>query len=532
MDAARSEAVTLRASSNALLLRAAVVSRLVSGPYVATRGVFMQLAFGRVAAIVAICFFILDASVDKRLAAQSASKSRSNNASSSESEHWREAESCGVACGYMFARLLGRNIEYRDAVNAIPIENGGTSLAALQEGLRRLDVATSILKAKPRDLDRIAMPVITHMLPRRETGNAVGHFLLVLRVDEQSVRYVEPNYAASIETVPRNEFLRCWSGYLVAPTRPKAVAESCLEFALYALFATTISFGVFPRGSAYVCRRLESLKLHLMLLLVGLIGASTVLTGCAAVQPRSHAAPDASLPRPETEDLSRLVAWNTDADLGALPPDGAAEALFRIENQGGSEVRLHLGSPTCRCSEARIEREALKPGESTNIHMVMRSRPRQAGPADARVYVEAEKGRWAEMLSVHAVELGANFPDYTYAIGASPPASRTASVGGSLFLKGPASVVKVDVPLSGTGLESLLLIRDQRVGSPTPMPGYVYRDCSFTVELNSKTNLVAERREVALPVAATIDGRTTLHHVRLTVLPSLRSAGTMTRCVQ
>jgi hypothetical protein len=492
----------------------------------------MQLAFGRPAAIVAICFFILDTSVDKRLVAQSDGKSRSNNTTSAESQHWREAESCGVACGYMLARLLGRSIDYTDAVKAIPIENGGTSLAALQEGLGGLGVETSILKAKPRDLDRIAMPVITHMLPRRETTNAVGHFLLVLRVDEHSVRYVEPNYAASIETVPRNEFLRCWSGYLVAPTRRKSVAESCLEFALGGLFATTISLGVFPRGRAYVCRLLESLKLRPMLLRVGLIGASTVVTGCAAIQPRSHAAPDASLSRPETEDLSGLVAWNTDADLGALPPDGAAEALFRIENQGASEVRLHVGLPTCRCSEARIERETLKPGESTNIHMVMRSRPRQAGPADARVYVEAEKGRWAEMLSVHAVELGANFPDYTYAIGGSPPASGRTTVGGSLFLKGPASVVKVDVPLSGTGLESLLVIRDLRVGLPTQMRGYVCCDCSFTVELNSKASFVEERREVALPVAASIDGQTTLHHVRLAVLPSLRSAGTMTRSIQ
>jgi hypothetical protein len=375
----------------------------------------------------------------------------------------------------------------------------------------------------------MAMPVIAHMLPRREATDAVGHFLLVLRVDDHSVRYVEPNYAASIETVPRNQFLRCWSGYLVAPTPRKAVSESCFEFALCTLFATTISLGVFPRTRSCVRRRLESWKLSSMLFLVGLAGASCLAPGCAATPLSFHAPPAASLSRPETVHWPRLVAWNTDADLGALPPDGAAEALFRIENQGDSEVRLHLGSPTCRCSEARIEREALKPGESTNIHMVMRSKPRQAGPADARVYVEAEKGPWAEVLSVHAVQLGANLPDYTYAIGASSPASRKASVVGNVFLKGSASVVKVDVPLSATGLESLLIIRDLRVGSPTQMPGYVRRDCSFTVELNSKTALVKERREVALPVSVTVDGQTTLHHVRLAVLPSARSAGTLAR---
>jgi hypothetical protein len=448
---------------------------------------------------------------------------------SSESQHWREAESCGVACGYMLARLLGRNIDYGDAASAIPIETGGTSLSALQKGLRGLGVGTTILKAKPRDLDCMAMPVIAHMLPRREASNAVGHFLLVLRVDDRSVRYVEPNYAASIETVPRNQFLRCWSGYLVAPTRRKAVSESCFELALCALFATTISFGVFPRGRSLVRRHLEIWKLRSMLFLVGLTGASCVAPGCAATPLSSHAPTGTSLSRPKTEDLCRLVAWNTEADLGALPPDGAAEALFRIENQGDSEVRLHLGSPTCRCTEARIEREALKPGESTNIHMVMRSRPHQAGPADARVYVEVEKGPWAEMLSVHAVQLGANFPDYTYAIGASSPASRKASVVGNVFLKGSASELKVDVPLSGTGLESLLIIRNLRVGSSIQMPGYVRQACSFTVELNSKVALVKERREVSLPVSVAVDGQTTLHRIRLAVLPPARSTGTLAR---
>jgi hypothetical protein len=85
--------------------------------------------------------------------------------------------------------------------------------------------------------------------------------------------------------------------------------------------------------------------------------------------------------------------------------------------------------------------------------------------------------------------------------------------------------------LSGSGLESLLVIRDLRFGSTTQMTGYARRDCSFTVELNSKTGLVKERREVALPVSVTIDGRTTLHRIRLIVLPSARSAATIARNV-
>ena len=79
--------------------------------------------------------------------------------------HWREAQSCGVACGYMLARLLGSEITYDDAVAAIPIEKGGSSLLGLQEGLAALGVSATVLRAKPRDLDHFATPLIATSCP-------------------------------------------------------------------------------------------------------------------------------------------------------------------------------------------------------------------------------------------------------------------------------------------------------------------------------------------------------------------------------
>jgi hypothetical protein len=252
-----------------------------------------------------------------------------------------------------------------------------------------------------------------------------------------------------------------------------------------------------------------------------LVAVSCLSSGCGARQ-RDPGTADAPEQLPRTETGCRVVAWNTEMDLGFLPPSGSAEGVFRIENQGDSDVLLHLGSPTCRCSEARIEKETLRPGESTNVRMLMRSRPFQAGPADARVFVEADGGRWAEMLSVHAVELGANFPAYSYVIGGSTPVRKCASVGGDVYLKTSQALAKVDVPLVGTGLEPILAIRDARVGPPVEGPGCVRRECSFTIELKSQKSFVAERREVELPVLVTIDGETSRHRVRLTILPSGR----------
>jgi Peptidase C39 family/Protein of unknown function (DUF1573) len=478
--------------------------------------------FYRPLAITLISILSLSISIVDRLKADiSVSPKAANNLL--QNGHWREAQSCGVACGYMLARLLGRDLDYEDAVEAIPIEDGGTSLSGLKDGLKALGVSTAIWRATPKDLDRLTMPVIAHMLPRREASNSVGHFLLVLQIDDRSVRYIEPNYAASIETVPRNQFLRGWSGYLVAPESGKTIFECWLEFALWGVFATSISIGGFPEIRSIMVRVRASWKRDQLFLVACVLGSTCLAPGCAASRPILSSSFDVTEQRARTQDMSRLVAWSTEADLGVLPRDGAAEALFRIDNQSRGEVRLHLGSPTCRCSEARIEKEILKAGESTNVHMVMRSRPRQAGPANAHVYLEAEGGKWAEMLSVHAVELGANFSDYTYVIGDKAPAARSVSVVGNVFLKAATTRAKVDVTLVGTGLESVLRIRDSHWGPPIEMPGCVCRECAFTVELNPKANAIDERREVILPVSVDVGGEKSAHRVRLTILPSGRS---------
>ncbi len=338
-------------------------------------------------------------------------------------QHWREAQSCGVACGYMLARLLGVEVTYGDAAAAIPIEEGGTSLLGLQKGLAALGVSATVLQAKPRDLDHLATPVIAHVLPRRETSNAVGHFLLVLQIDDRSVRYIEPNYAASIETVPRSQFVRCWSGYLILPESRKVSSHRSLEFVLWGVIAASVSIGSLPlvrwvlRNPRAFWRRRRAQSLASLIVSCLTLGCAALPANVSLSVEQSASSVDEIAARRASPDALRLIAWNTEADLGVLPRDGTAEGLFRIENQGNSTVRLRLGSPTCRCSEARLEQETLVAGASTSVHMIMRSRPRQAGPADARVYIEAEGGSWAEALSVHAIELGANFPNYTYMVG-------------------------------------------------------------------------------------------------------------------
>jgi hypothetical protein len=430
----------------------------------------------------------------------------------------------------MLARLCGIEVTYGEAVAAIPIEEGGTSLLGLQKGLAALGLSATVLKAKPRDLDHLATPVIAHVLPRRETKNAVGHFLLVLQIDDRSVRYIEPNYAASIETVPRSQFVRCWSGYLILPKSRKTSWHRSLEIALWGVIAVSVSIGGFaiarwgvrhrPALRGWRAQSLASLLLSCLML-----GCTALPANVSVSVEQSASSVDQAVARTGAPDVLRLVAWNTEVDLGVLPRDGGAEGIFHIENQGDSTVRLHLGSPTCRCSEARLEQETLVAGASTSVHMMMRSRPRQAGPADARVYIEAEGGSWAEALSVHAIELGANFPNYTYIVGGSAQAARTASIVGNLFLKASSSKPKVAVALGGTGLESELVVQDIRVGQPVGISGCVRRECSFSLGVNSRHNMAKKPRDVVLQVRVSIDGDVSTHPIRVNILPSDPSGG-------
>ena len=147
----------------------------------------------------------------------------------------------------------------------------------------------------------------------------------------------------------------------------------------------------------------------------------------------------------------QLVIGSTEVDLGILPKEGEATARFWVENQGDDSVRLNLGVPTCRCTQATIEKSLLRPGEATSIRMAMRSRPDAAGPSDAQVYLTAE-GQMGRNPRIHGIQWGARFPEYRYLVGGPTPSHR-ATITGSLYLRNAATTCRIDPSLAKTGME-------------------------------------------------------------------------------
>lgn len=54
-------------------------------------------------------------------------------------------------------------------------------------------------------------------------------------------------------------------------------------------------------------------------------------------------------------------------DFGIMTPGSTGEHSFRIKNVGTDDLRLRLGATTCKCTLGELDREALAPGEETEI---------------------------------------------------------------------------------------------------------------------------------------------------------------------
>lgn len=54
-------------------------------------------------------------------------------------------------------------------------------------------------------------------------------------------------------------------------------------------------------------------------------------------------------------------------DFGMMKPGDEGEHTFVIKNVGTEDLRLRLGATTCKCTLGDLDREALAPGEQTNV---------------------------------------------------------------------------------------------------------------------------------------------------------------------
>lgn len=178
------------------------------------------------------------------------SLSESEAPHSAQLDNWREDASCGVACCHILLRLNGLPTEFGDCKREIPIHAGGSTLLDMREGCRRLGLECEAISSSPSKITYLRFPFIAHLYPKE--SSEVGHYIVVLEVKEHSVTYIEPNWAATIENMPRSDFLASWSGNVLMPS-PRFPLSTKGETAGWLTLAvlTVITFLYWPRAAIH-----------------------------------------------------------------------------------------------------------------------------------------------------------------------------------------------------------------------------------------------------------------------------------------
>jgi hypothetical protein len=120
---------------------------------------------------------------------------------------------CGPNCLYMIMRLHGSAAEYVEVVNAIRPSTApdaqGASLADLVKAANDSAFPCQVKRyGTARELAGCGLPLIAHF--------AAGHYVVVLAVDDEYVRYMDGSSGAT-GRLRLGKFQSLWSGYVVEP---------------------------------------------------------------------------------------------------------------------------------------------------------------------------------------------------------------------------------------------------------------------------------------------------------------------------
>lgn len=77
-----------------------------------------------------------------------------------------------------------------------------------------------------------------------------------------------------------------------------------------------------------------------------------------------------------SQGVPKLVAKNTEFDLGNLTAGKTYSHEFKITNGGNNTLLLKKGRTSCKCTGVKLTKTTLKPGEFTNF--VLETQPKQS----------------------------------------------------------------------------------------------------------------------------------------------------------
>jgi ATP-binding cassette subfamily B protein len=129
---------------------------------------------------------------------------------------------CGAAALATVALHYRRPLGLEQMRDLAGTDRIGTNLLGMVQAAEKLGFSAKGAKGSYEALGRAPVPAIAHI----KTDEGLGHFVVLHRVGKQGVVVADPG--RGIQNLPRDEFCRRWTGYLLLlvpdPQAPRAVS--------------------------------------------------------------------------------------------------------------------------------------------------------------------------------------------------------------------------------------------------------------------------------------------------------------------
>jgi len=143
--------------------------------------------------------------------------------------HWRDERNCGVSCCFLLLRMANRDVGYKQVQALIPVGDQGSNLADMSAACHALGLPTRVLRLAPSDLAPVECPIIAHL----DLDSDHGHYVVVLKLDDNYAYYLDPSNPI-VQRHARGDFMRSWSGAILAPAAGVPSRLAWGDFVLYA----------------------------------------------------------------------------------------------------------------------------------------------------------------------------------------------------------------------------------------------------------------------------------------------------------
>jgi ABC-type bacteriocin/lantibiotic exporter with double-glycine peptidase domain len=130
-------------------------------------------------------------------------------------EVWRTANRCGANAVFIALRLNDVDANYERVMQRLPINERGTTLREMRDGLASFGLDAQVVRATPDSLQHCPLPVIAHFEEQKEAG---GHYRVIIQVRPDGVLAIDGT-SANTGWIDIKEFREHWTGYLLIMER-------------------------------------------------------------------------------------------------------------------------------------------------------------------------------------------------------------------------------------------------------------------------------------------------------------------------